>query len=708
MIKRLNSIFVLGNGPSLRCFDFHSIGNHDSMGMNVAFRHWHRINWYPTYYICMDTVMIETQKDSISELILKYNDRIKLFFLRKKILEFLPELRNQPHVIFLDDYLKAPYFSGITNLLTTGSFAPLFAAMLGYRKVYLLGIDLNHVERIPESEHVSGHVLKITKTPKFNPNYFFSDYQRKGEQYNIPNSTPNLHYKSWIAVKEKLEKFGVDVVNCSPISKLDLFDFADVSSLVNVHKGSTLSTTPDECLQDHFIPVADDKGNNAFSQNIKPLRMEKLILVSGHFSGRGAERKVLFFERLEACLRPVGYRLLLLNATQGQPCTTCETITAPRYIKVDDQIRGRGFTKLEEYPPEIVMSATVEKEACQTSLAYECMRFVSFSNYVKRILQKRRPALCVMWHKFNGRHYALTHLCQELGIPYLYAEYGVLPGTISFDERGQMAESWVAKRAEEFNRLPVNSEDFASALRFLEYMRENKKTGKPQDNAISILPFLEKAREQGRKLIFYAGQNDWASGILPSSLPESKLHSPIYTDTLDALGHLSELAEKYNWQILFKPHPLIQERHKEYDVPYPNRVDLALGANILDCVKRADVVTTIVSQVSYLSLIHCQPCVMLGMNQLRNKGCTAQPLKRSEVAKAFQVVLKKGFYEDLRKQWLKHVAQICKYYLFAFDNEVEAIIGRDLGKVADYLLQHARGMQQQDFASNTAVKHKMQ
>ena len=222
MSEKSSFIFVLGNGPSLRNFNFHSLEGYNTIGMNVAFRHWHRINWYPKYYMCMDTVMCETQKYAIRELVFEFNKKIELFFLRKRILAFYPELQKLPYVLFLEDYIKTPYFSGL--IITTGSFAPLFATMLGYRQIYLLGIDLNLVERIPESKHVNGSILEITETPKHNPNYFFDDYQQKGDIYNIPNPTPNLHRNSWKQVKKRLDQFNVDVVNCSKISKLDIFN----------------------------------------------------------------------------------------------------------------------------------------------------------------------------------------------------------------------------------------------------------------------------------------------------------------------------------------------------------------------------------------------------------------------------------------------------------------------------------------------------
>jgi len=418
--------------------------------------------------------------------------------------------------------------------------------------------------------------------------------------------------------------------------------------------------------------------------------MEKVIIVSSYFSGAGQERKIAFFERLDACLRPAGYRLLLANVGRLPATTTLHCDTGPKYITIDQTIHGRDFLHIEDLPPEIIMAGAVEAETRQTGLVEATFRLTLFSAYMKRLIEEHKPVLCIMWHQFNGNHHVLTRLCHELKIPRMYVEYGALPGTLCFDEDGQMAESWVAQRSGEFTALPVDENDLDRAQTFLDYLRGEKKSGKPQDPKASIQDVIERAREQGRKIIFYAGQNDWAAGMLPRSLLEARTHSHIYTDTLDALDHLSELAEENNWQILFKPHPLVQDRHREFKVAYPDRVNLVLGANILECIEKADVITTIVSQVSYLALIHERPCVMLGRNQLRNKGCTHQPAKREEVGEKILDALQDGFHEKARERWLKHIAQMCKYYFFAADDEIEAIIGRNIQETADHLVARAK------------------
>lgn len=223
-----NTLAILGNGPSLRGFDFARLDGLATVGMNAAYRYWHQIGWYPTYYMCLDTVVTESHKAQIHELIQSSEDNgILLFLVRQTLVNNYPELQHHPKVVVFDHYLESKYFTGIP--LTTGSLAPLFGAMLGYRRVCLLGIDLNYVQQIPEAGSVGGHALEIKNTPRSNPNYFFDDYQRQGDRYNVPDSLPDLHYQSWVAAKRRLDELGVDVVNGNPQSRVDLFDVVDVN-----------------------------------------------------------------------------------------------------------------------------------------------------------------------------------------------------------------------------------------------------------------------------------------------------------------------------------------------------------------------------------------------------------------------------------------------------------------------------------------------
>lgn len=227
-----HTLVVLGNGPSLRDFDFASLDDFDTIGMNAAYRYWDRIGWYPTYYCCMDKVVILSHKEAILRMIREHKrNGIRKFFLRSILADACPEIRDHPAVVLLED--ERPSYSALAvKDITTGNFSALFGATLGYKRMLLLGIDCNYVEQISEAKAAGGTKLEIAATPSQNPNYFFDDYQQSGDVYNIPNVTPGFHAGSWVETEQVLTAMGVQVFNANHKSSLDVFPFADLSDPV--------------------------------------------------------------------------------------------------------------------------------------------------------------------------------------------------------------------------------------------------------------------------------------------------------------------------------------------------------------------------------------------------------------------------------------------------------------------------------------------
>lgn len=195
-----NKILIIGNGPSTENIDFQNTLL-DTIGMNVAYRYWNKISWYPTYYFCLDDKVIESHSEEIYKLI---NDTsIKLFFLHDNIKKKYPNLIDNNKVIFISefhDFTKkkinnnySDYNILNTNHLTTGSFSIRFSILMGYNEIFTIGIDCNYINFIEGSKQIDNLKIIIESKPDKNPNYFFNDYQKKGDVYNIPNFSGNIH-----------------------------------------------------------------------------------------------------------------------------------------------------------------------------------------------------------------------------------------------------------------------------------------------------------------------------------------------------------------------------------------------------------------------------------------------------------------------------------------------------------------------------------
>lgn len=237
-------VVVLGNGPSAKLVDFERLrgGAVASIGMNAAYRHWDRIDFRPTHYICMDTVVIQSHAPRIAELIRE--GRIERFFLRNEFLELHPEFAAHPRILWFDDVRGRAGSLFDTHWVTTGSWAIRWAAFEGCRLAILIGIDVNYVELLPGATRLgsgSDLRLELTRTPRFNPNYFFADYQQAGDRYNVPNDPAYkqqtgglVHVDALREAARDMSRLGctLKVVDGSPISSHGLFPKMELDRLL--------------------------------------------------------------------------------------------------------------------------------------------------------------------------------------------------------------------------------------------------------------------------------------------------------------------------------------------------------------------------------------------------------------------------------------------------------------------------------------------
>jgi hypothetical protein len=226
---------ILGNGPSLRGFDFiRELEGYDTFGMNAAYKYWDRIGWYPTYYACIDSFVARSHKDGIRRLLRNRNAYgIQAFLLCTMLSRTLRNEGAPPCVNALHFWIIRNKFLRITRLCAghynVGALSLLWAATLGYRHIILLGIDAYYpVPILPESHIIITHKIgtttaKIHETPKYNPNYFFDDYQQTGDTYSQTFDANDRHRYTWEYIPKIMHDMHVQVVNANPKSKIDGF-----------------------------------------------------------------------------------------------------------------------------------------------------------------------------------------------------------------------------------------------------------------------------------------------------------------------------------------------------------------------------------------------------------------------------------------------------------------------------------------------------
>ncbi|MEO1241787.1 MAG: hypothetical protein AAFX54_07750 [Pseudomonadota bacterium] len=247
------TLFLIGNGPSLKGFDLHRLSTYDTVGMNAAYRYWNNISWRPTYYACLDIVVGLSHKDAISNLIRE--GTIKRFLLRSNLIDALGEVGKNDRVINFDAAMATEKILG-APVVTTGSHAALWGHVMGYSEIVLLGIDGRYSNIIDGTVRGPGIELEIAKQPENNPNYFFDDYQQAGDRYNVPNPRPALHVEAWQDAGTLLKANNVTTFNANKASAIRCFPFIDLEDYLadgsavqpaehNTSLRSTLNLQPD-------------------------------------------------------------------------------------------------------------------------------------------------------------------------------------------------------------------------------------------------------------------------------------------------------------------------------------------------------------------------------------------------------------------------------------------------------------------------------
>jgi hypothetical protein len=250
-------IFVLmGNGPSLSEIDFQDLKEFDTFGLNAAYRAYPRLDFWPKYFGCFDALVCGHHAPEFKRLI-KDSPIEKFFFINfddaKKQIFPESEIQNHPKFQRIDfryrtdeekkrNDILAASFTPFMDMRTSGTNTIQCALLMGYRKILLLGCDANYVEYVDGAAKINNNPLKIKmdKTPEKNPNYWFDDYQQRGDVFNKPNLQIS-QLPAWNKLASTLQhlKIPAAIYNCSLESNIACFPKLDLISALELLKQKT-------------------------------------------------------------------------------------------------------------------------------------------------------------------------------------------------------------------------------------------------------------------------------------------------------------------------------------------------------------------------------------------------------------------------------------------------------------------------------------
>ena len=422
-----------------------------------------------------------------------------------------------------------------------------------------------------------------------------------------------------------------------------------------------------------FTVKSKANGEKAIERALKKIALtesykgQKIILILGCIVGD--PRECSYFNTISRLLNEKGYRLVLITEAVLANYKLIDRLVFPVF-KVP-AILGKNLyiNNIEiDNPLEIEDDYlkwgidNLVKRHSDMTLEYASQVAYYTKSFYTKLFNLLKPVKILIWNNLYAVHHIVDEIAKEKKISPLYVEFGSIPGTIALDYIGQMGESEVAREYNSFKEKPILEKEIERAQIVWDYLKISRLNRKNQGTPPEVLEQIIKMKNE-KPIVFFAGQNDFESGLQPYTERTKKWHSPLFKTSFEALEYLSEICKKNNWNIIYKPHPIMESLGAEQKV-YPDNVFYVKTADINDLIDLSDVTVTILSQTGYVSTIREKATLMLGYNQLRGKDCTYEAFDYASIEPKLKEAIKNGFTNMQKNAFKKHLAQVLNYYLF--------------------------------------------
>lgn len=225
--------FIIGNGPSVRVQDLERMKDDVTFCVNRIYQLFNQTSWRPTYYFCIDYHAYVADAEIIEQLDIPhkfvpleraigsgqvYDDII--YYNRKTMAS---TVRNHQVV----ENLELDFSENVEEVVygaTTVLYDVLqFAVYMGFKEIYLYGVDFQHeVERS----------LDGTISEKAVKDHFSDNYLSGIERFSKVAIPMYLHKICFEKAKILCEKKGICIKNITRKTMLDVFECASVEDIL--------------------------------------------------------------------------------------------------------------------------------------------------------------------------------------------------------------------------------------------------------------------------------------------------------------------------------------------------------------------------------------------------------------------------------------------------------------------------------------------
>ncbi len=317
-------------------------------------------------------------------------------------------------------------------------------------------------------------------------------------------------------------------------------------------------------------------------------------------------------------------------------------------------------------------------DACYEKVVY-------MKSYFDRLLDVFEFKCLICMDSVQPISRVIRYVANIRGKDVFYTHQGIIPGTMAIDVNGEVGESQLALHPEEFKKLIVNEQELDDAEKVISYLKESKLNRKQQP--VTDMDYILERINKAHRTVFYAGQNDSRSYMVPYTEQTKRFYSHIFTSTTEGIKYLADICKRNNWNLLYKPHPMyIRDKNEAL----PDNVIYVKSADINDLIDLSDLVVTILSSSSYNALTRNKPVLQLGWNWLKNSGCIYEVDRIENIEDKMLEAINNGFTSEQEISFIRHVAIALKYYVYDDNTERPIRYGRPIPKeIGDlYKLYH--------------------
>ena len=200
--------FIVATGPSLTLNDVNLLSQEITFGVNSCINMFAKTDWRPTYYCISDVNVWNCLKDKLQNAPLKnvFFEKRYMNYSKENGIPFYQNMASEFGAISRLPFLSRRKFSGDASEIIYGGASVVYialqlAVLMGFRKIYLLGVDCNY-----SSKNAHSKIAKYDKQPRI----AFNAVSNMVENFKI--------------AKAYADQNGIEIYNATRGGNLEVFE----------------------------------------------------------------------------------------------------------------------------------------------------------------------------------------------------------------------------------------------------------------------------------------------------------------------------------------------------------------------------------------------------------------------------------------------------------------------------------------------------